>query len=35
MRQRVATWIAIAIGVIVVLMTLIFAALQQGYLLVK
>lgn len=31
MRQRAATWIAISIGVIVVLLALIFAFLQQGY----
>lgn len=31
MRQRAATWIAIAIGVMVVLMTLVFALLQQGF----
>lgn len=31
MRQRAATWIAIAIGFMVVLMTLVFALLQQGY----
>lgn len=32
MRQRIATSIAILIGAIVVVMAVIFAALQQGYL---
>lgn len=30
MRQRVATWIAIFIGLVVVLLAFIFALLQQG-----
>mgnify|MGYP001003505389 CR=1 FL=1 len=30
MRQRLATWLAISIGVIVVILAVIFAALQQG-----
>jgi uncharacterized integral membrane protein len=31
MRQRAATWLAISIGVVVVLLAFIFAVLQQGY----
>jgi hypothetical protein len=31
MRQRVATWLAISIGVVVVLLAFIFAILQQGF----
>jgi hypothetical protein len=31
MRQRAATWLAISIGVVVVLLALIFAVLQQGF----
>lgn len=30
MRQRLATWLAISMGVIVVILAVIFAALQQG-----
>lgn len=30
MRQRLATWLAISIGVIVVILAIIFAVLQQG-----
>lgn len=30
MRQRAATWLSIAIGVIVILVALVFAILQQG-----
>jgi hypothetical protein len=31
MRLRAATWLAISIGVVVVLLAFIFAALQQGF----
>jgi uncharacterized integral membrane protein len=31
MRQRAATWLAISIGVVVVLLAFIFAVLQQGF----
>jgi hypothetical protein len=30
MRQRAATWLSISIGVIVILVALVFAILQQG-----
>ncbi len=31
MRQRAATWLAISIGGVVVLVAIIFALLQQGF----
>jgi hypothetical protein len=31
MRQRVATWLAISIGVVVILLAVIFAVLQQSF----
>ena len=30
MRQRAATWLAISIGVVVIILAVIFAVLQQG-----
>lgn len=30
MRQRAATWLSVSIGVVVVLVAIIFAVLQQG-----
>jgi hypothetical protein len=30
MRQRLATWLAISIGAIVILVAILFAILQQG-----
>ena len=30
MRQRIATWIAIGIGIIVIFVAVLFATLQQG-----
>ena len=31
MRQRAATWLAISIGVVVLILAIIFAVLQQSY----
>jgi hypothetical protein len=31
MHQRVATWLAISIGVVVILLAVIFAVLQQSF----
>lgn len=31
MRQRAATWLAVSIGVVVIILAVIFAIIQQNY----